>query len=101
MTSQSGPNAQKPNDDEKDGKRGPTHSEKIVKDRARGIRLTVEFNDRGQVTSPPPFQSFLGAQARAHIPITIADWTGVSPKLKESIWDTIYVSKVNIIYFHH
>ena len=84
-----------PNAGGRDGKRGPTRLDKIVKARAKGApRITVEFNEKGQVTGPPQFQSFLGAIARAHIPITIADWSGVDKRLKQQLWQTAFVSQV-------
>ena len=84
-----------PNASGRDGKRGPTQLEKLVKDRAKGAsRITVLFNARGQVIGPAQFQSFLGSLARAHIPITIADWSGVSDKLKQQLWQTAFVSQV-------
>ena len=72
-----------PNTGGRDGKHGPTQLEKLIKDRAKGApKITVLFNKRGQVIGPPQFQSFIGSLARAHIPITIAEWSGVSDKLK-------------------
>ena len=69
-----------------DGKRGPTQLEKLIKDRAKGaLKITVLFNKRGKVIGPLQFQSFLGSLARAHIPITIAKWSGVSDQLKQQL----------------
>ena len=66
-----------------DKKCGPTQLEKLIKDRAKGApKIIVLFNARGQVIGPPKFQSFLGSLAQSHITITIAEWSGVSDKIK-------------------
>ena len=84
-----------PNTGGRDGKRGPTQLEKLVKDRAKGApRITILFNNRGQVVSPPQLQSFLWSLARAHILIIIAEWSGVSDKQKQQLWQTAFVSQV-------
>ena len=82
MTDQNARNSEAPNVMVQDGKRGPTICDKIVKQRGKDQKVTVEFNKFGQVTGPPSFQSFLGALARAHVPITIADWASVDEGVK-------------------
>ena len=89
------PNYEAPNARVWDGKCGPTLCDKIIKERGKVKKVTVQFNKLGQVTGPPSFQSFLGSFARAHIPITIADWSGVSDDLKHNSWETTYVSIAN------
>lgn len=88
------PNSEAPNARVRDGKRGPTLCDKIIKERGKVEKVTVQFNKLGQVTGFPSFQSFLGSLARAHIPITIEDWGAVSDDLKYSLWETTYVSIV-------
>lgn len=100
MTSQNAQNSEAPDARVRDGKRGPTMCDKIVKQwgKDHAQKVPVEFNKFGQVTGPPSFQSFLGALARAHVPITVADWASVDEGVKWQIWEEVFVSKVNNIF---
>jgi hypothetical protein len=94
MTDQNASNA----DEVPSGKRGPTFLTKLTKERAKGVPpQTVTFNEAGQITGPPRFQTYLGCQARTHIPITIEDWGKVDKKVKEDIWEEANVSEFLVL----
>jgi hypothetical protein len=93
MTDQNASNSEVPS-----GKRGPTFLTKLTKDRANGVPpLTVTFNQAGQITGPPKFQTYLGCQARANIPITIEEWGKVDPKVKQTLWEEACVSEFLVL----
>lgn len=94
MTDQNASNS----DEVPSGKRGPTFLTKLTKDRAKGVPpLTVTFNQAGQITGPPKFQTYLGCQARANIPITIEEWDKVSKNVKQTLWEEAYVSEFLVL----
>ena len=76
--------------------RGPTFMPNVEKKKAKGDRVTVSLNQRGQIVGQhgTELQSYLGVLVRQTVPISIIDWHSISTELKDKIWEQ---AKVKIL----
>ena len=77
-----------PNKDRrKPGKRGRTQMKRVVKNKIKGVKETIEYNKRiqGIGEESARFQNYLGVLARALIPIKYKDWFEVPDHILENI----------------
>ncbi|XP_054794316.1 uncharacterized protein LOC129299863 [Prosopis cineraria] len=80
----------------KEVKRGKTVMKAVIRARAAGRKLPVNWNDRGQLVKSPQLASYIGVLARHYVPCCIADWRKKNdPQLEEAknnIWEDLCIS---------
>ena len=76
--------------------RGPTIMPNVEKKKAKGDKVTVSLNTRGQIVGQhgTELQSYLGVLVRQNVPIFVVNWHQVSTELKDKIWEQ---AKVKIL----
>ena len=87
--------------------RGMTRKAMIIKNRSKGIKLLIKYNQDGICVgdSSVHLTSYLGVLARTMVPIRYKDWRDVPIPLKDKLWDSIevtnlYSKKLLIKYYH-
>ena len=87
--------------------RGMTRKAMIIKNRSKGIKLLIKYNQDGIYVgdSSVHLTSYLGVLARTMVPIRYRDWRDVLISLKDNLWDSIEVtniySKRLVIKYYH
>ena len=73
---------------------GMTRKEMVIKNRSKGIKLHIRYNQDGVFVGDTSMHltSYLGVLARTMVPIRYKDWLDVPFQLKENLWDSIEVT---------
>ncbi|RVW20636.1 hypothetical protein CK203_109088 [Vitis vinifera] len=71
--------------------RGMTRKSMLIKNRSKGIKLSIKYNLDGIFIgeSVVHLTSYLGVLARTMVPITYKTWHVVPKELKDKLWDCI------------
>ena len=74
--------------------RGMTRKSMLIKNRSKGIKLSIKYNLDGIFIgeSIVHLTSYLGVLARTMVPITYKTWHVVPKELKDKLWDCIEVT---------
>ena len=74
--------------------RGMTRKSMLIKNRSKGINLSIKYNLDGIFIgeSTVHLTSYLGVLARTTMPITYKTWHVVPKELKDKLWDCIEVT---------
>ena len=74
--------------------RGMTRKVMVIKNRSKGIKLLIKYNQDGIFVGDTSVHltSYLGVLARIMVPIRYKDWRDVPIQLKEKLWDSIEVT---------
>ena len=73
--------------------RGSTMKPNITKNKSKGVKINVDYNDDGIEIGDGSIQlvSYLGVLARTMVPVDYLDWRLVPDELKEKLWDIVQV----------
>ena len=74
--------------------RGRTRLDKLVRQRAHGIRKDIKFNKFGQPIGDfaSEMQSYIGILAQEKVRISYKSWKQVPSGVKDLIWESVNVS---------
>ena len=74
--------------------RGMTRKVMVIKNRSKGIKLLIKYNQDGIFVGDTyvHLTSYLGVLARTMVPIRYKDRRDVTIQLKEKLWDSIEVT---------
>ena len=74
--------------------RGMTRKVMVIKNRSKGIKLLIKYNQDGIFFGDTSVHltSYLGVLTRTMVPIRYKDWRDVPIQLKEKLWDSIEVT---------
>ena len=73
--------------------RGMTRKVMVIKNRRKGIKLLIKYNQDGIFVGDTSVHLtiYLGVLARTMVPVRYKDWRDVPIQLKEKLWDSIEV----------
>ena len=74
--------------------RGMTRKVMVIKNRSKGIKLLIKYNQDGIFVGDTSVHltSYWGVLARTMVPIRYKDWRDFPIQLKEKLWDSIKVT---------
>ena len=74
--------------------RGMTRKEMVIKNRSKGTKLLIKYNQDGIFVGDTSVHltSYSGVLARTMVPIRYKDLRDVPIQLKEKLWDSIEVT---------
>lgn len=64
---------------------------KVQKAKRESKKLSVRWNNKGQVVKSDEFISYIGYAARSNVPITLDNWKKVDPAMKQAVWEEVAV----------
>ena len=87
--------------------RGMTRKAMVIKNRSKGIKLLIKYNQDGIFVGDTSVHliSYLGVFARTMVPIKYKEWRDVPIQLKKKLWDSIevtylYSKRLSLTYYY-
>ena len=80
--------------------RGRTVMKRLIKQRSKGIRLELEWNENGNPIGPnaSTFNLFIGTSVRERVPITFSDWRQAKKDHAKVVLGAVKVNSIYLIF---